>query len=179
MQKGKSWIFPKFFGLGGAKMLDFCVPISRIINVKRTYEREVRPMKKVNVYLDMDGTIANLYGQENWLARLLKEEDELFATCEPMTTEEVIFRVFPKNQFKVKILSMTPKDVSKAYCEKVIAEKNEWLDKFFPHITERYYLPYGENKNLKNSAKAILVDDSEKIRSNFKGLALNPTDLWG
>jgi 5'(3')-deoxyribonucleotidase len=136
-------------------------------------------MKKVNVYLDMDGTIANLYEQENWLERLLNEENGLFATCEPMTTEEVIFKVFPKNQFNVKILSMTPKNVSKAYCETVIKEKNAWLDKFFPNITKRHYLPYGNNKNFKNSKNAVLVDDNATIRENFKGLALNPSELWG
>ena len=136
-------------------------------------------MKKINVYLDMDGTIADLYGQENWLSRLLNEEENLFATCEPMTTEEVIFRHFPKEQYKVKVLSMTPKDVSETYCKKVIAEKNAWLDKFFPNITERHYLPYGKNKNLKNSVNAILVDDNTEIRENFKGQALNPTELWG
>lgn len=136
-------------------------------------------MKKTNVYLDMDGTIANLYGQTDWLGRLLKEEDNLFATCEPMTTEEVVFKHFPKDKYNVKVLSMTPKGATKNYCERVIEEKNAWLDKFFPNITERHYLPYGHNKNLKNSIKAILVDDNETIRNNFKGLAINPTELWG
>ena len=32
-------------------------------------------MKKINVYLDMDGTIADLYGQENWLEMLIEEKD--------------------------------------------------------------------------------------------------------
>ena len=30
-------------------------------------------MKKQVVYLDMDGTIANLYGMENWLENLINE----------------------------------------------------------------------------------------------------------
>ena len=136
-------------------------------------------MKKINVYLDMDGTIADLYGQENWLEMLLAEADGAFINCEPMTTEEEIFKHFPKTQYNVKVLSMTPKKATKAYCEKVIAEKNAWLDKFFPNITERHYLPYGNNKNLKNSVNAILVDDNAEIRNNFRGLAINPTELWG
>lgn len=136
-------------------------------------------MKKVTVYLDMDGTIADLYGQENWLERLLKEEDDLFSTCEPMTTEETLYEFFPTDLFKIKILSMTPKDVSKTYCEKVITEKNAWLDRFFPTITDRHYLPYGNNKNFKNSKDAVLVDDSETIRKTFRGVAINPAELWG
>ena len=60
----------------------------------------------------------------------------------------------------------------------VKAVKDAWLDKFFPTLTKRIYKPYGHNKNLKNSANAILVDDSEVIRKNFKGLALDPVALW-
>jgi len=135
-------------------------------------------MKKTNVYLDMDGTIADLYGQENWLEMLIEEKDGAFIDCKPMTTEKVLMNLFPKERYNVKILSMTPKNASKKYCEKVIEEKNAWLDRYFPNITERHYLPYGNNKNLKNSKNAILIDDNETIRKNFKGLALNPTELW-
>ena len=31
-------------------------------------------MKKQTIYLDMDGTIANLYGQKDWLKRLQSED---------------------------------------------------------------------------------------------------------
>lgn len=136
-------------------------------------------MEKKNVYLDMDGTIADLYGQENWLEMLIEEKEGAFINCEPLTTEKVLLSLFPKENYNIKILSMTPKNASKKYCEKVIEEKNLWLDKYFPNITERYYLPYGNNKNLKNSKNAILVDDNEIIRNNFKGLALDPMKLWG
>lgn len=134
--------------------------------------------KKINVYLDMDGTIADLYGQENWLEMLIEEKDGAFINCEPLTTEKVLLGLFPTDKYNVKILSMTPKNASKEYCKKVIAEKNAWLDKYFPNITNRHYLPYGNNKNLKNSSKAILIDDNATIRNNYKGLALNPADLW-
>ena len=134
--------------------------------------------KKINVYLDMDGTIADLYGQENWLEMLINEKDGAFINCEPLTTEKVLLALFPTDKYTVKVLSMTPKNASKEYCEKVINEKNAWLDKYFPNITKRHYLPYGDNKNLKNSVNAILIDDNAKIRENYKGLALNPADLW-
>ena len=134
--------------------------------------------KKINVYLDMDGTIADLYGQENWLEMLINEQDGAFINCEPLTNEETLFNLFPADRYEVKVLSMTPKNATKEYCERVIAEKNAWLDKFFPNITKRHYLPYGNNKNLKNAKNAILIDDNETIRNNYKGLALNPAELW-
>lgn len=135
-------------------------------------------MKKINVYLDMDGTIADLYNQENWLADLLDEKVEPFVNAEPMTTESALFEIFPTDKYEIKILSMTPKNAKKEYCERVEKAKDEWLNKYFPKLTKRIYLPYGNNKNLKNSKNAILVDDSEPIRNSYRGTAINPSTLW-
>lgn len=133
-------------------------------------------MKKINVYLDMDGTIADLYNEPNWLEDLIASNTRPFENAKPMTSESVLFSIFPKDKYDVKVLSMTPKNATREYCEKVEKAKNEWLDKYFPNITKRYYLPYGNNKNLKNSKNAILVDDNAEIRENFKGQAFYP--MW-
>ena len=135
-------------------------------------------MKKTRVYLDMDGTIADLYNQKNWLEDLIAEKVEPFANAEPMTTEEILYEVFPKDKYEIKILSMTPKNATREYCKRVEEVKSEWLNKYFPTLTKRIYLPYGNNKNLKNSKNAILVDDSEPIRENYRGTAINPSTLW-
>ena len=136
-------------------------------------------MKKINVYLDMDGTIADLYGEKNWLPDLINEKTDPFVNAKPMITEKTLFETFPKDKYEIKILSMTPKGARKEYCEKVAKAKNEWLDKYFPNLKKRIYLPFGSNKNLKNSSNAILVDDSTPIRENYRGTALNPAELWG
>ena len=133
-------------------------------------------MKKTNVYLDMDGTIADLYGEKNWLEDLENSKTTPFENAKPLTNEETLYKYFPKNKYQIKILSMTPKNASKEYQKRVENVKNAWLDKYFPTLTERYYLPYGNNKNLKNSKNAILVDDNQKIRENYKGQALYP--MW-
>ena len=129
---------------------------------------------KTVVYLDMDGTIANLYGIENWLARLRNEDSTIFTECETLISETALFELYPVEKYEIRILSMTPKKATKRYRMSVIAQKNEWLDTHFPHIKKRIYLPYGHNKNLKNSANKILIDDSEIIRNNFRGIALAP-----
>ena len=49
-------------------------------------------MTKKTVYLDMDGTIANLYGIENWLPRLKASDETIFLECEPMITEEELMK---------------------------------------------------------------------------------------
>ena len=131
-------------------------------------------MKRKIVYLDMDGTIADLYGINNWLERLRDEDSTIFTECETLITEKALFDLYPVEKYEIRILSMTPKKATKRYCMSVIAQKNEWLDTHFPHIKKRIYLPYGHNKNLKNSVNKILIDDSEIIRNNFRGIALAP-----
>lgn len=133
-------------------------------------------MKKTRVYLDMDGTIADLYGQKNWLDMLVNEKDGAFINCEPLTDMQTLESHFPNDAYEITILSMTPKGASKEYCARVIKEKNAWLDKYFPNLTKRIYMAYGNNKNLKNSKNAILVDDNAEIRNNYRGTAYYP--MW-
>ena len=136
-------------------------------------------MKKTRVYLDMDGTIFDLYGKDNWLARLENEDETVFGGDDRLTDEQTLIKVFPKEKYEIIVLSMTPKNASKSYCDKVIEMKNAWLDAYFPSISKRIYKKYGVNKNLKNSKNAILVDDNKKIRENWNGIALDPMALWG
>lgn len=135
-------------------------------------------MKKRKVYIDMDGTIADLYNKKGWLYGLENEMASVFIDLKPLTTEEKLLSVFPPSHFEVVILSMTPKNASPAYRLQVIKEKNAWLDRYFPSLQKRIYKKYGYNKNLKNSIDAILVDDNEKIRQNFKGVAIPPKYIW-
>jgi len=136
-------------------------------------------MKKINVYLDMDGTIADLYGIKDWLPRLRNEDKTIFIECAPLITEEELLKCFPADKYEIRILSMTPKDASKEYCKDVVKQKDSWLNAYFPTLTKRIYRKYGHNKNLKGSANAILIDDSEPIRNSWKGTALNPAEMWG
>ena len=136
-------------------------------------------MKKINVYLDMDGTIADLYGIENWLPRLRESDEKIFLECKPLVSEETLLACFPKDKYEIKVLSMTPLGASEEYCKNVAEQKDAWLDKYFPSITKRIYKVYGHNKNLKGSENAILIDDSEPIRNSWRGTAINPAILWG
>ena len=133
-------------------------------------------MKRTVVYLDMDGTIADLYGMKNWLEKLENEVEGLFLGCKPLVSEDELEYIFPSDIYELRVCSMTPKDATDEYCQVVIKEKNQWLDKYFPSITHRVYMAYGNNKNLRNSKNHILVDDNETIRNTFKGKALAP--LW-
>lgn len=129
--------------------------------------------------MDMDGTIADLYGIAEWLPRLQHEDATIFTECAPLVSESVLLQHFPTDKYDIKILTMTPKGATAEYCEQVKEQKIEWLNKYFPSIKTKIFKKYGDNKNLKNSAMAVLVDDNEKIRQNFRGVALDPANLWG
>lgn len=134
-------------------------------------------MKKQTIYIDMDGTIADLYNEPNWLKSLRNEESGLFIRLRPLTSEKVLLKKFPKSKFRLVILSMTPKGATQEYCEKVKREKEAWLSNNFPSIKEKIFIKYGNNKNLKNSHKAILIDDNEIIRNTFNGVAIHPQQI--
>lgn len=129
------------------------------------------------VYLDMDGTIADLYAQPNWLARLMSEDVSVFETARPVVSEFALLDMFPQDECEIVILSMTPKNATYEYCQAVIKAKDKWLDEHFPSITNRIYMEYGNDKNMPDSEHSILVDDNPVIRSTWKGLALKP--VWG
>lgn len=135
-------------------------------------------MKKIKVYLDMDGTIADLYNQNEWLPKLRNEDKTIFLECAPMLTQEKLLDLFNPNYYEIIILTMTPMNCSVEYHKQVIEQKCQWLEKYFPNIKKKIFKRYGHNKNLKNCANAILVDDNETIRNCFKGIALNPANLW-
>lgn len=135
-------------------------------------------MKKIIVYVDMDGTIADLYNQHNWLEDLRGENVKPFIDAKPIITEEELFKYFPKEFYDVRVFTMTPMDASDEYHKMVIEAKNKWLDKYFPTIEKRIYRKFGDNKNLKNTDKAILVDDNEKLRDSFRGASIDPKDIW-
>ena len=135
--------------------------------------------KRTKVYLDMDGTIFDLYHRENWLERLRDEDETVFWGDYRIITEYDLNHFFPKSDFEIIICSMTPKDANEEYCRKVIQTKNEWLDLYFPSIKKRIFKKYGKNKNLPYCENAILIDDSAEIRKTWKGIAINPAELWG
>ena len=135
--------------------------------------------KKQTVYLDMDGTIYDLYHRTNWLERLREGDETVFWGDYRIITENDLLYFFPEKEFEIRILSMTPKGADDEFCQRVIETKNRWLDLYFPKIKKRIYRKYGTNKNLPHSASAILIDDSEPIRKSWKGTAINPVEIWG
>lgn len=130
-------------------------------------------MKKI-IYLDMDGTIADLYGMENWLDRLINQDSSVFADCRPLCTEEELLHYFPITEYQIIIATMTPKKATKQYHNEVALVKREWLRQYFPILANapQYFLPYGDDKNIVKTftrLEGMLIDDNQAILDSWVG----------
>ena len=130
-------------------------------------------MNKVLVF-DMDGTIADLYGVQDWLKDLRAENPRPYAIAEPMYNMEtlgIILRYFRLLGWKIAITTWLAKGASEAYNEEVAKVKREWLDKYnFPYDIFEAQV-YGEDKNKATEnigGFQVLVDDNDDIRKNWR-----------
>lgn len=85
----------------------------------------IRPMiKKIN--FDMDGTIANLYGVENWLDDLINSNPRPYAEAKPLVNLNVLARYLNRLQaqgYEINIISWLAKNSNAEYDEKVTKVK--------------------------------------------------------
>ena len=137
-------------------------------------------MKTVDkmIIFDMDGTIANLYGVENWLPMLRAEDPTPYAVAEPMYDMDdlrAVLKTLKLKGWRIAVTTWLAKDSTKEYDELVREAKQEWLDRYLFPYDELHMVKYGTTKANCTRGKAhfqILVDDNEKIR---KGWSLGET----
>ena len=123
---------------------------------------------------DMDGTIANLYGVENWLNLLRAESSLPYRVAEPMydmDTLVVVLNLLKAQGWKIAVTSWLSMDSTRAYDEKVKVAKREWLAKYnFPY-DEIHLVPYGTPKSecTRNlGGFQILFDDNKEVRDGWE-----------
>ena len=121
------------------------------------------------LYFDMDGTIADLYGQENWLNDLLAEKRGLFRNLRIMHDKAELVNALETLRnlgFNLEIITWTPKNVSQEYVEIVENEKIAWVNENLPYFEKITCLPYGTPKQKALSTREnlqILVDDNLEV----------------
>ena len=121
----------------------------------------------MNIYFDMDGTIADLYGVENWLEDLLHEDARPYREARPLVDMRVLARQLNRlirAGYSVNIISWTSRNGSDSYNEEVRRVKIRWLEKHLRSVRfdNIEIIPYGTPKELYGSG--ILFDDEEKSR---------------
>lgn len=134
-------------------------------------------MEKILVF-DMDGTIADLYGVENWLADLRSENPRPYILAKPlydMDSLNIILGLLKEQGWKIVVTSWLAKNSSTFYDEVVREAKRMWLNKYNFPFDEIHLVKYGTTKancTRKLGGFQILVDDNEKVR---KGWTLGDT----
>ena len=133
------------------------------------------------IWFDMDGTIANLYGEENWLADIIAERTTPYANAKPLVNMNSLARLLnrlTKNGYTVNIISWTAKNGTEKYNTEVAEVKKAWLKKHLASVnfTNIDIVPYGTCKG--ENRNGILFDDEMKNRMEWKnGIALNVENI--
>lgn len=147
-------------------------------------------MKKIKtINFDMDGTIADLYGVENWLDYLLNENPFPYENAKVMVNMSLLARYIHKaqtNGIQVNIISWLSKNSTDNYSELVTNAKIKWLQKHLPSVQfdNIFILPYGTPKHelLPQNKQNILFDDEINNLSNWilsgSGYGLLPQTIF-
>lgn len=139
----------------------------------------------MTIWFDMDGTIADLYGVENWLPMLRASDPTPYLVARPLVNLSALARMLNRLQkqgYEIGVISWTSKTGTPDYNAAVTAAKYAWLSKHLPSVDfdEIHVVPYGTPKQVfAHSDDDILFDDETKNRENWTGLALDVTDIIG
>lgn len=132
------------------------------------------------IWFDMDGTIADLYGVENWLKMLINEDATPYRNARPLVRLNVLARLLNRLQRKgylIGIVSWLSKNGSAEYNRKVAAAKLEWLHIHLASVRfDRIdIVEYGTPKQ--NGRNGILFDDEVQNRKNWNGKAFTEKEI--
>ena len=137
------------------------------------------------IFFDMDGTIADLYGVENWLDYLIASDALPYEIAKPLIRLNALARILNRLQkqgYKVGVISWLAKNSNTAYDEKVTRAKKEWLKKHLASVNfdEIHIVKYGTPKQtFAKTENDILFDDEEKNRNDWTGKAFDVNEIIG
>lgn len=136
----------------------------------------------MKIWFDMDGTIADLYGVENWLEMLIAHDETPYAIAKPIVNLSVLARLMNKAQrkgFEICIVSALAKDSTAEYDERVRNAKIKWLANHLKsvHFDEIRFVPYWYTKNDVNTGADVLFDDEERHLEKWTGTAVHASKM--
>lgn len=139
----------------------------------------------MKICFDLDGTLADLYGVENWLEMLINKDEtpyKIAKTLVNMNSLARILNILQKKGYEIGIISWLAKGSNKEYDEKVTKAKKFWLKKHLSSVKWNFIeiVKYGTDKNIVcENADSILFDDETKNRTNWNGKAFDVDNILG
>ena len=132
------------------------------------------------INFDMDGTIADLYGVDDWLNDLINGDTRPYDIAKPLVNMSALARVLnglQKKGYIINIISWTSKNGTVEYNECVKVAKLKWLAKHLKSVkfNNVYIVPYGTPKHEISSG--ILFDDEKPNRDKWGVGAYDVNDI--
>lgn len=138
----------------------------------------------MTIYFDLDGTVADLYGVDGWLADLEAKRTRPYDEAKPMHNMSALARALNKaqrNGIKIGVISWLSKTATEDYNKAVTRAKRKWLKKHLKSVNfdEVHIVPYGTPKSTVAENIGILFDDEERNRLEWnKGDAFPPEKIF-
>lgn len=132
------------------------------------------------IWFDMDGTIADLYGVDGWLEMLIDSDPTPYEIARPLLRMATLARLLNRLQregWEIGIVSWLSKSGTETYNRAVTEAKREWLAKHLKSVRFDYIdiLPYGTPKEV--GRNGILFDDEERNRTNWNEIAYDVSEI--
>ena len=123
-------------------------------------------IKAIN--FDMDGTLADFYGVENWLEYLMNKDAYPYIVAKPLVNMSILARYLnrlQRNGYEINIISWLSKNSNEEFDKIVTEAKKKWLKKHLPSVNwnKITIVAYGVNKSTLGNG--ILFDDEEPNRN--------------
>ena len=135
------------------------------------------------IFFDMDGTIADLYGVENWLDYLMAGDAFPYENAKALLNLQALARVLNRlhrNGFRIEIISWLAKNSNAEYDEAVTLAKMRWLSVHLGSVSfdEINIVSYGICKDtFRHTETDILFDDEAQNRETWGGQAFGVENI--
>ena len=132
------------------------------------------------IYLDLDGTIADLYSVQDWEPKLRACDPSPYNEAKPMYNMRVLNTILEEIAAKgitIGVISWLAMGSTKEYDKQVRKAKKDWIAQHLPAATEIHLIKYGYSKKKAAKIKdSILIDDNADVRAAWKGDTVDATE---
>lgn len=138
------------------------------------------------IYFDMDGTIANLYGVDNWLDYIIKGYTKPYREARSLINMRKLSKELNRLQEKgyiIGIISWLAKGATNEYNKRVAKAKMNWLKRHLGSVQfdKVHIIEYGTPKE--EWGEGILFDDERHNRIEWNkidnNIAFDETNILG
>lgn len=132
------------------------------------------------IYLDMDGTIADLYGYKNWLKYIEREDTTPYRECSPLGDIDKLRAVLAAIGANVKVISWAAKDDTMRYRRNVGSAKRRWVKNYLGKDVEVSVIQHGTPKTCyTNGTGGIAFDDDPDVIEDYKSHGIEAYQVSG